>query len=276
MLKLILRILKNEDGLDPGVASLIGAGITGGSTILGGLFGKKKEKKVDPYAPLRGDYQSYLQSKLGTSTPYEYNPSFELKQPEVESAIEGTILGKLGDLPQVESDIKGIGEQYYGAQKERMQERHAEEQEATRNMYNRLGLYSSTPGLKAQSDLMRKQGQEFNVLEADIARQGIKDEMAALELANRIADQYISQGQILGGAQREYQKYPMEMSMKDIVRRTQEEQGYAGLASNLLGGNPPQYLYDPNIWSQLGTAGQDIGTLMMLYNLLGRKDNKED
>lgn len=267
MLKWLIQILNDERGVIPPL--VLGGALAGGGALLGGLFGKNKQKTVDPYAALRGDYQSYLKGKLGTTTPYEYNPQFELPQPEVEKAVESTILGKLGNLPQARSDIMDISNKYYGAQKQQMQTRHAEELEATKNMYNRLGLVSSTPGLAAQTNLGRKQGEEFNVLEADIARQGIDQEMRAQALAEEIANMYLGQGQQLGQAQRGYYAYPIEMSMKDIERKIAEEQGYASLAGGLLGNNPPETYFEPNIWSKLGGTAQDIGTNLMLFSMLG-------
>lgn len=252
-----------------GTAILIGGGMAGGGALLGGLLGKNKQKTIDPYAALRGQYQNYLGGKLGTSTPYKYNPAFELPQPDVEKAVESTVMGKLGNLPQMRTDIQDIGNKYYGAQKQQMQTRHADELEATKNMYNRLGLVSSTPGLTAQTNLGRKQGEEFNVLEADIARQGIDQEMRAQAQAEEIANMYLGQGQTLGAAQREYSKYPIAMSQADIERMVNEEQGYAGLAGGLLGNNPPETYFQPNFWSQFGGAMQDVGTNVATMGMLG-------
>lgn len=266
MIKFLVELIKDESGIAPLV---LGGALAGGGALLGGIFGKNKKETIDPYAGLRTQYQDYIGGKLGTSTPYKYNAQFELPKPEVESAVESTVLGKLRNLPQVESDIKGISEQYYGAQKEQMQERHMEEAEANKNMYNRLGLVSSTPGLRAQTDLGRKQQQEFNVLSADVARQGIDQEMRAMQLAEEIANMYLGQGQTLGAAQREYSKYPIAMSQADIERMVREEQGYGQMAGQILGANPPQTFYEPNIWSQLGGGAQDIGTMMLMAQILG-------
>lgn len=263
MIKWILKILKNEDGF------LVPALMAGAGAILGATAGKNKQQTIDPYAKLRTQYQDYLSGKLGTSTPYEYNESFTTQQPEVEKAVESTILGKLGNLPKVRNDIQDISNRYYNAQKSQMQDRFAEEQEAQKNMYNRLGLSSSTPGLAASTKLGRQQEQELGVLSADIARQGIDQEMRATELAEQIANQYLSQGQQLGQLQRGYEQVAQRLSLEDLQRMTQEEQGYAQLANTLLGGNPPQYYYEPNIWSQIGSAAQNIGTTLLGGNILG-------
>jgi len=245
--------------------------VTGAGALLGATAGKNKQRTIDPYANLRGQYNEYLQGKLGTSTPYQYNPSFEIPQPAIESQTEQTISGGLGNLPQKRTDIQDIGNKYYEAQKSQMAERHAEEQQQAKNMYNRLGLMSSTPGLRAQTDLGRKQQQEYNVLSADVARQGIDQEMKATALAEDIANMYMTQGQQLGQLQRGYSQYPINMSQADIERRTQEELANAELVGSLISNNPPNYYYEPNIASQLGGAAQDVGTQMMMYELLKKQ-----
>lgn len=93
--------------------------------------------------------------------------------------------------------------------------------------------------------------------------------MAATQLAEQIANQYLTQGQILGQNQREYQKFPIAMSLEDLQRQLNEEQAYSSQVGSLLSNNPPQYYNEPNLWSQLGGAAQDIGTTLMMSNILG-------
>jgi len=245
MFELLLKIFKNEEG-----------GLPKWMTWPFGQEGK--EEIYDPYSDLRSQYSGYLGQKLGTRTPYEFNEQFQTEQPGVESAVESTILGRLQNLPSFTEGIQDIHGRYYGAQKEQMTERHAEEAKRTSDMYNRLGLVSSTPGLQAQSDLMRKQGQEFNVLGADIARQGIQDEMAATALAEDIINQYMTQGQVLGQAQRGYQQRAQQLSMADIERMVREEQGWAGLTGQTLGMQQPQREYTPSTGEQVLGASSDI------------------
>lgn len=270
-MKWILKLLLDERGFDP---FLTGGLIVGGGALLGGLLGKNKQQTIDPYAGLRGQYQEYLSGRLGKRTPYTYNPAFELPQPEIEKQTEATISERLANLPSVRTDIQDISNRYYEAQKAQKQARFDEEQRSQKDVYNRLGLASSTPYLSARDDLVRKQGLEFDVLEADIARQGIDQEMKSRALAEEIANMYLSQGQQLGQLQREYFRFPIEMSMADIERMTQEELAYAGLAGSLLGGNPPEYYFEPNIWSQLGTTAQNIGTNIISDDLGGLSDEE--
>jgi hypothetical protein len=256
----ILKVLEDERGIDP---ITVGALVLGGGALLGGLGGKSKMKTIDPYAQQRDEYKNYLSGKLGTSTPYTYNEAFTTDQPDIEKQVESTISGKLGNLPQVRTDIQDIGNRYYAAQKTQMEDRFATEQEAQKNMYNRLGLVSSTPGLAASTDLGRKQENELSVLSADVARQGIDQEMAAQKLSEDIANQWTTQGQQLGNLQRGYQQESIRMSEADIERMTNEELAYASLMGQLINGNPPEYYYKDNWAKTLGNTLTGAGTSIL-------------
>jgi hypothetical protein len=285
MFKFLIKLLKDEKGLIEGIAGL-GAGGTSmtaglgsggaaaaaaggppgwliggaamlGSTLLGGLFGKKKEKTYDPYAALREQYKTYLGNKLGKTTPYSYNDAFTLDQPAIEKQTEGVISQGLGNLPKKRTDIFDINQKYGTARKAQMGLQQEE--------------VSSTPGIQAETDLRYKQGLDKNVIDAEVAQQGIGQEMDAERLYQDVANQYMTQGQTLGQLQREYQKYGINMSEADIQRMIEEELAYSQQANSLLGGNPPQVSYQPNFWSQLGQTGQDVGSTMMLANILGKK-----
>lgn len=274
-LRRLLKILKDEGGLF-GIddALLIGGAMAGGGSILGGVFGKNKQKTIDPYAQLRGQYQKYLGNKLGTTTPYSFNPAFEVQQPDIEKQAEGAISTGLDrGYDSMKSDFSDIYNKYYEARKAKAAENFADEQKATANMYNRLGLVSSTPGLQAQTDLGRKQSLDLNELYADIAREGIGNEMQATALANDIMQQYINQGQQLGQTQRSGQEFAMNMSEADIARMINEEQGYAGLANSLLSGNPPQIYFEPNAWSQIGSGLTNIGSTILGGGMMGNQQS---
>src|SRR3990167_8551319 len=108
----------------------------------------------------------------------------------------------------------------------------------------------------------------MNLLTADIVGEGIDQEMKSLALAEDITNQYLTQGQHLGQLQRGYSAFPIEMSQKDIERRTAEELGYAELAGGLLSNNPPQHYFEPNIWSQIGGGMTDVGSMMLMGDML--------
>lgn len=263
---LLWKILRDERGIAPVVA---GAAILGGSSLLGSIFGKKKQSTYDPYAGLRGDWQTWLRGKLGTSTPYEYDPAFALEQPPVEKAAESTILGRLGKLPTAE-EYKGKVEaskaQQIAREKERAETQRLEEQE----MYNRLGLVSSTPWMTRTGELGEESLGRQRDIETGMDIFGLGYGLEAERAMSDIGAQWTGLGGVLGAQQRGYQQWPMQMSMADIERMIAEEMGYGQLAGSILGGTPPQVSYTPNIWQNLGTTGQDIGSLMLLYGLLGQ------
>jgi len=272
LIKFLWKIITDERGITPLVA---GAAILGGSSILGSVFGKKKKKEeiYDPYSAQRGQFTDYLGGRLGKQTPYTYNPEFELDQPEVERETEETILGKLRKPTDYVGANKDITERAYAARKARMQDTFAEEQTQLKDMYNRLGLVSSTPGLKAQTDLSRQQGLQLEDISAQLSYEDIAREMEAQKLADVSSQAWTGQGQVLGQQQRGYQQYGQQMSMEDLQRKLAEEQSYANMMGGLLSANPPERTvsYEPNIWSNLAGVGQDIGSQLMMSNILGNK-----
>lgn len=266
-MNILWMILRDEKGIAPWV---IPAAVSAGSSILGGLFGKKKKETevIDPYAKERQQLTGYLGSKLGTSTPYEANKAFDIAQPDIEAQTEQTISGQLGTLPQKRTDIQDIYGKYTGAQKASLEERQAKEQTQLKDMYNRLGLVSSTPGLQASTDLSRQHGLDLAELEAGIAKEGITAEMEAENLYNQIANQWATQGQVLGGTQRGGEEFSKTKSLEDLMRRIAEEETYTNQYLGLIGQPTTIQTSTPNTASYLGQAGQDIGSLMMLSNLL--------
>ena len=280
ILKLIKNIFNDESGIAGAAAAapvtaaaglnplLLGGLLLGGGTLLGAL-GSPKKKTIDPYGGLRTQYTDYLSGKLGTSTPFEANPAFDLPQPAVESEVEKGILGKLQNPPATSKNIMDISQKYYNARKTQLGERHEREVADTNAMYNRLGLVSSSPGLKAVTDLKETQGQEFDTLESELMQDSINKEIMSLTLGEDIYNKYLSQGQVLGQAQRGYSQFPIQQSEADIGRMTGEELSYASLAGSLIGGNPPQTYFQPGVLQKLGGGVSDIGSLIMMSKILG-------
>lgn len=273
LLKLFWAVLRDEEGIAPLIAEA--AILLGGSTLLGSLFGKKKknEEIYDPYADLREKYKGWLTGKLGTSTPYEDNPAFNLEQPAVEKATESTILGKLNTPETYKGYSSDITNQLYSARKARLGESFTDEMNKTKDMYNRLGLVSSTPGLTAQQDVAESQRLAEDDLSAQLMYEDITRELEAKKLADESLQGWTSQGQALGGAQRGYEEYAQQMSVADLERLLNEEMGYGREAGSILGSNPPERTvsYTPNIWAQLAQTGQNIGSTMLKKYLLGGK-----
>ena len=272
MLKLLLRILKDQKGILPLVA---GAAIAGGSTLLGSLLGKNKkdEEVYDPYAGLRGDWQTWLQGKLGTKTPYTQNPAFDVAQPAVESAAEKSILGYFNKPTSNVSDYSAATKKYSEASKASMAETYADEMNKTKDMYNRLGLVSSTPGLTAQGDVAESQRTAQNLFDSQLMYQNLDRTLAAQGLDVSQLQGMLGSASTMGAAQTGRQEYSQQASMADIQRMIDEEMGYGSQAAGVLGGNPPERTvsYTPNIWSNLATSGQNIGQMLMLSGLLGKK-----
>lgn len=251
---LLWNILKDERGGLPLIAGAIGGG-----AVLGGLLGGKKKQTVyDPYSQLRDQYKTYLGGKLGTSTPYEYNPEFTIDQPAVEKAAEGNILGYFQNPGTNVKDYAEATKKYSEAKRASMEETYNKERQDTKDMYNRLGLVSSTPGLTALQDVNRKQATEMNLFDSELMYNNLDHELQAMGLDANQLNSMLSQASVLGNTQREGQKYSQQMSLQDIIRQIEEEQNYAQMATSILGGTPPTVSYQPNFWDKLGTMGSDI------------------
>jgi hypothetical protein len=257
IVKILKSIMFNQDG------SLLGNAFQ--------LFGKSKENIYDPYADLRKQYTSYLGNKLGNPTPYSYNDAFTEKQPDIEKQTEGVVSNKLGQLPQTETDLFGVYDRYAQARKASAEEKNNADLKEQQNMYNRLGLVSSTPYLTDSAELRRKQGVDMDLTNADIARQGVDATQKAYGLNNNIATSWVNQGNVLGQIQRKAQEFGMQMSEEDIKRMIEEEQGYAGLANSLLGRNAPERSFSPGNLQKLGMLGNATeDDLLKAFSVLGQ------
>ena len=263
MFKLLWNILCDERG------TWWAVGTMAVGTIINATAGKSKMKTIDPYAKQRGEYTNYLSTKLGKSTPYQYNEAFTLDQPEVESALQSTILGGLNKGSGLKTDIMDTMNKYQQSRVASLEGQKEKDLKDTGNMYNRLGLVSSSPGLAAQDEVRSDYGLKLNELNADVARQGIGYEMDAERLSEDILNNYMGQAQVLGGAQRGYQMKSIEMSEADIERMTNEELKYASLMGALINGNPPEYYFKDNWARTLGSGMANLGGSMMTGNILG-------
>lgn len=264
--RLFWKILKNEFG---GIG--LAAGILGGSSLLGSLFGGNDEEVVDPYADLRGKYQDYLKGKLGTSTPYTQNSAFNLDKPAVETAAEKSILGYFNKPTSNVSDYTEATKKYSDATRASMEETNSREMKDTQDMYNRLGLVSSTPGLTAQGDLLKSQRNTQDLFDSELMYKNLDRQLSAQGLDVSQLDSMLSQASVLGQGQTARQEYSQKMSMQDILNQIAEMQGYSGQAEGLLSSNPPTTIQTPNIWSNLGNTGQDVGSLLLMSSILGKK-----
>lgn len=265
--KLFYEILKDEVGLD--LDSILGIGTMLGSSILGSTSGKNKSEVVDPYSSLRKQYQDYLGGKLGTSTAYTQNSAFDLTKPEVETAAEKSILGYLNNPTSNVSDYSEATKKYSDASKESMAASYADEMNKTKDMYNRLGLVSSTPGLTAQGDVAESQRIAQNLFDSELMYKNLDRTLEAQGLDVNQLNNMLSQAQVLGQGQTARQEYSQQMSMSDLQRLAAEEQSYASLTGGLLSAQPTT-IQSPNIWSSLGTTGTNIGSLLLQNSIRGK------
>lgn len=231
--------------------------------------------------------------KIGNPTKYSYNPALDTKSGPVEDATQAAILKGLNGQDQSQQDIFGIYDKYAKARRASAEETNQNNLQEQMDAYNRLGLVSSTPGLDANDDLRRQQGIDMDLINADIARQGVGAEYSARGLDSDIANKYISQGQILGNNQRGYQRDAINSSENDIQRMSAEDLAYLTKAIEYLGkgsASPAQLqssamgqYNEPNTYDWLSggvkdinntlsgsdSSGMDIGSILKLVAMGG-------
>ena len=261
----------SSGGSSINLSNLAGAGVMGLSSILGSVLGKNKSEIYDPYAAIRADVQSYLKGKLGTSTPYEYNPAFNLDQPAVESAAEKSILGYLNKPTSNVSDYSAATKKYSEDTKASMAASYADEMNKTKDMYNRLGLVSSTPGLTAQGDVAESQRLAQNQFDSELMYKNLDRELQAQGMDIGQLSDMLGKANVLGQNQVGRQQYGQQMSMQDILRKVAEASGYSGQAMGLATSEQPTNILTPNLWQNLSNTGNDVGSLMLMNSILGKK-----
>jgi hypothetical protein len=212
----------------------------------------------DQYPDLRKKLTDYLGQKIGTSTPYKYNDAFTIDQPEVEKQAESNILGYLKNPTTNVSDYGEATKKYSEANKASREIAYEDERKKSQNMYNRLGLVSSTPGLSAMSDINRKQTAESNLFDSELMYKNLDRQLTAQGLDVNQLNAMLTQAGTLGQTQRSSQEYSQKMSLQDLIRQLQEEQGYTSDTLGLITGNAqPKTTYEPSTMEQLlATLGQ--------------------
>jgi hypothetical protein len=274
MIKLIWKILTDHRGWDTGsmasgaasgamTGSSLGLGGAVGGAVLGGVLGamsknKKEEDIYDPYAAQRAQYASYLSGKLGTATPDKY----AISQPGIEKQAEGVISGYLGNPTTNVSDYSAATKQYSDAAKASREQTYANEMKKTQDMYNRLGLVSSTPGLTAQGDLNRAQATESNLFDTELQYQNLDRQLQAQGMDVNQLSSMLGLGTNLGQTQRGAQEYGLTQALA-------ENQGYSNQMGSLLGQIDPERTvsYTPNTANQLLSLLQNKDTSTMLSKL---------
>jgi|SRR3990167_124908 len=264
MLKFLLKLFKDEKGTVWWQDALISAGST---ALAESMKGEDEYKRLEPYS----DYESMMSNvarQIGQRVGQpgaQYTGSFNIPQPGIEAQTERILGEKLGNLPSAASykqQVEASKTQQIAREKERAGEQKTEEE----GMYNRLGLVSSTPWMARAGELGEESLGRQKDIETGMDVYGLEYGLQADELANRIANQYLSQGQILGQAQRGYGQYPLQMNYDDWVRSQNEPYKWAGLASGMK--QEPVY-QEPEIGMGQMLTESTIKALPYLLMLLG-------
>ncbi len=249
LLGFIVKLLKDEHGKFSlgGVGKALTFGL--GGALLGNTKGTTEV--YDPYADLRKKWTDWTSSKLGASTPYTQNPAFDIQQPVVESAAEKNILGYFDNPNKNIQDYSAATKQYSDAAKASREQSAQDEITKAKDMYNRLGLVSSTPGLTAVGDINESQRVANDLFDSELMYKNLDRNLTAQGLDASQLNSMLGQAGNLGQAQRQSQQYSQQMSLQDIVRKIQEEMGYGSQAASILGQTPPEQAYNPSMLEQL-------------------------
>jgi hypothetical protein len=254
----------------PGIGTVTGGvlgGLAGGAM---GLFGGKKGKKdkiIEPYPgylALGGDVTNLVRSRLGKAGE-PYPGSFSVEQPDIEKETEDYISNRIKTAGAIQKSMKEESDRAYQARKARQAESFDEERKKTQDMYNRLGVATSTPGLQAQSEISKSQRLAEEDLAAQQAQNELSYNLAAENLINAIFGTTATQGQALGASQRAANRYTTGMNYSDWLRAYNEPYQWATLGSGLLGS--PQPIYQTG---GLGAGQQllDVGSSLLPYLMM--------
>lgn len=227
-----------------------------GSTIFSGLADKKAQEERGDMPEIqnwqnvdqiKSSLSSQILGALNGKSNYKYNPDFETDQPGVEAAAEKNILGYLNNPKSNVNDYSDATKKYSDAMKASMAETYASEMDDTKNMYNRMGLVSSTPGLTAQGDVSRKQATEQNLFDSQLMYQNLDRQLQAQGLDINQMNDYLNQAQVLGQNQRGYQQNAITLSLAD-----QESVNNLAMQYLQAGAASPEAAYEAalNEWSQ--------------------------
>lgn len=257
--------------MDPITMAMLG--LSAGGTILGLTGGTDERKKTEAFP---GQYQG-IQDLMNTARTKMSQPgktsgiNYGLNKSDVQAATEGSVLGKINSPTDYAGYSKEVSADLYKARKAQIDEQYAEEDKRQANMYNRLGLVSSTPRLQASQDLGRKQTTEINAVGAQQAADDYARQLQAKEFGDTMTLNYNQLGNVLGQGDYANQKYTQGSQYQDYARAANEPLQWAQVLGGALGSQQPYYTEQtPSTTSQIGMAGQDIGSLMLLYSMLGK------
>ena len=253
--------------------ALISAGLTAGGTILGQMGGTDERRKTEAFpGQTQGIEELMNAAKTGMRQPGRTSGiDFSLNPSDIQQATEGSVLGKIKNPTDYSGYSKEVSADLYKTRKAQIDEQYAEEQKRQANMYNRLGLVSSTPFMQASQDLGRKQTTDINAVGAQQSYDDYNRQLEAKKFGDTLNLSHLNLGNVLGQADTGRQQYTKGAKYTDFARAEDQPLKWASILGQTLGSQQPYYPEEsPSTTSQLGMAGQDIGSLLMLYSMLGK------
>lgn len=251
----ILKILYNSKWIlnKKGIAPLLAYGALAGGGALMNLFGKKKQEEEPQY------YTDPWTQKLRDIAEPRMSPSYYDIQPSsAQTATGQQLTNRLSQTP--EQLVPKFGAQaaqpYYQAAKERMGERFGEENTALKDILQREGVLTSTPGIEEQMKLKRSQGAELEELNQKLMYEDIARDVQASQIAENILSNTLSQGIQYGNMEFGQKQWPYTMAQETLA-------GAQGLGS--VGYMPER---TPSIWEDIGGSMMDIGGMGLGMGML--------
>ncbi len=276
IIKLLWRILKDERG------ALANWALDWAAATKRGKAPSIMDQQWANTTPLQGTLSGSLLGKVGKPSQYQYNPAFDIQQPTVEKAAENTILGRLGNLPTAQdykAKVEASTAQQIANEKTRAEAQKTEEN----NMYNRLGLASSTPWMTRAGELGEESLSRQKDIQTGMDIYGLDYGLNAEKAMSDIGAQWSGLGSVLGGQQAGYQKYGQQMTMTDLERQAAEEQANTNAILAYLGRGAatPGQAYDsrmfqwqqPNTWDWLSAGNkageEDVSKILAMLGMGG-------
>lgn len=238
------RWVLNQKGIIPAL-------IMAGGGILASQLSKKKQEEPQYYT------DPWTQKLRDMATPRMEESYYNIDPSAVQTATGQQLSSRLARTPeQIATKFGPQAAEPYQAAKGRMSERFGEEETYLKDMLQREGVLTSTPGIEEKMKLKRSQGSELEELSQRLMYEDINRQIQANETAENIIANTINQGTAFGGMEYGQAQWPYQMA-GDVLS------GAQGLQS--VGYMPES---TPSLGEELGGAGMDIGKMMLLLNML--------
>jgi len=264
-MNLLLRILLDERGSWGYVAVAV-------ASTAASYLGSKKRGKPDSVGDYDWTRTGEIKDKLSQSlldrqanpTQYKYNPAFDIQQPAVESAAEKNILGYFDNPNKNVQDYSEATKKYSDAAKASREQSSQNEITKAKDMYNRLGLVSSTPGLTAVGDINESQRVANDLFDSELMYKNLDRQLSAQGLDVSQLNSMLGQAGNMSNTQRQGQEYSQQATMDDLNRQEVERNNTIQAMMTYLGigtSSPLQQYQSrlfqwqqPNGWDWASTA----------------------